>query len=272
MRDVPPSPSWYLVKNLKPATTYKFQVRGVNGAGEGEGSGESKLITLPQQPPSEPPQAVSVEPRTSTELIVGWEAPNKEGWNGELKGYMIKYQLKGYQDWNLKNVSKINPKRNFYSLDGLTVFSTYNIRIAAYNERGVGVYSKSVSAKTKEGTPSRPPTINDTSKAISSTTIQLDWSPPPVPNHHGVILGYYIALYPKPPSDYAKFINLTYMIQLETRFKNQSFNITNLAKFTTYEISITAFTSGGIGIASNNKTMITKEDSKCLVYSTNCHN
>ncbi|CAD5116334.1 DgyrCDS5234 [Dimorphilus gyrociliatus] len=260
VRDVPPSPSWYQIRNLKPATTYKFQVRGVNGAGEGEGSRESKTITLPQQPPSEPPQAVSVEPRTSTELIVGWEAPNKEGLNGKLKGYIIKYQLKGYQDWNLENITKVSEQRNLYSLDGLTVFSTYNIQIAAYNERGVGVYSKSVSAKTKEGTPSRPPTILESSKAISSTAIRLEWNPPPVPNHHGVILGYYIALYPKPASDYARFLNKTYMIPLESRYRNQSYTVANLAKFTSYDISIAAFTSGGIGMASANKTIGTKED------------
>lgn len=42
--------------------------------------------------PSEPPVDVRAEAKSSTELVVTWEPPPSDSWNGNLLGYHVGYQ------------------------------------------------------------------------------------------------------------------------------------------------------------------------------------
>ena len=42
--------------------------------------------------PGESPTNVKAEPISSTEIIVSWEPPPRDSWNGDLLGYRVGYQ------------------------------------------------------------------------------------------------------------------------------------------------------------------------------------
>lgn len=42
--------------------------------------------------PSGPPLDIRVEPKSSTELIVSWDPPQRDLWNGNILGYYVGFQ------------------------------------------------------------------------------------------------------------------------------------------------------------------------------------
>lgn len=61
--------------------------------------------------------------------------------------------------------------------------------MAAYNVKGVGVYSHGIRVKTKEGVPAAPPKDVKV-EALSSTTIKVMWKPPDPWMINGINQGY----------------------------------------------------------------------------------
>ena len=53
-------------------------------------------------------------PRSSSELMVQWEAPSPADSNGLVLGYSLRYRLRGYRDvnWYYRNVSKATQHRS----------------------------------------------------------------------------------------------------------------------------------------------------------------
>lgn len=66
-------------------------------------------------------------------------------------GYMIRYRLFGYIDspWSYRNVT--NEAQRNYLIQELITWKDYEIQVAAYNDKGVGIFSDSIKIKTKEG-------------------------------------------------------------------------------------------------------------------------
>eukprot|EP00058_Branchiostoma_floridae_P010217 XP_002595705.1 hypothetical protein BRAFLDRAFT_200669 [Branchiostoma floridae] len=63
---------------------------------------------------------------------------------------MISYNIIGLGSFaDERNIT--DPSATSYVLDGLIVFTEYEIRIAAYNIEGVGVYSNPITQRTAEG-------------------------------------------------------------------------------------------------------------------------
>lgn len=63
--------------------------------------------------------------------------------------------------------------------------------MAAYNIKGVGVYTRSIRIKTKEGVPAAPPKDVE-ALAVSSTSIKVSWKPPDPWMINGINQGYKI--------------------------------------------------------------------------------
>lgn len=76
-----------------------------------------------------------------------------------------------------------------YLIGGLIIWKNYEIQVAAYNVKGVGVYSRSIQIKTKEGLPAAPPKEVE-AEAISSTSIKVSWKPPEPWMINGINQGY----------------------------------------------------------------------------------
>ena len=63
----------------------------------------------------------------------------------------MRYKLNGYNDspWLIQQI-KNEAQRNYLITDLIT-WKDYIVQIAAYNDKGVGVYSNELKIKTKEG-------------------------------------------------------------------------------------------------------------------------
>lgn len=52
----------------------------------------SQNITMPQQPPASAPVDVAASARSASSVMVQWQPPRSEQWNGDILGYMVRYR------------------------------------------------------------------------------------------------------------------------------------------------------------------------------------
>lgn len=141
------------------------------------------------------------EPKTSTEIFVIWDAPEKDDWNGNLLGYYVGYQLLNSfapgdvaptPEFNFKTVEIRSHFGGEFLLQNLNKFTQYTIVVQAYTSQGSGPASKEILVTTLEDVPSQPPE-SPKCDVLSSTSIYITWSPPPVESQNGKIKGYKVA-------------------------------------------------------------------------------
>lgn len=172
------------MNNLKAAAAYQFRISAENSVGEGPSSAPSNIVVLPQErkwlesiyrifveinyepisdmyidliwlfwssAPSGPPVGFVGSARSSSEIITQWQPPLDEYRNGHILGYILRYRLHGYSDspWTMQNIT--NEAQRNYLITDLITWKDYEVQIAAYNDKGVGVYTKGLQIKTKEG-------------------------------------------------------------------------------------------------------------------------
>ena len=121
--------------------------------------------------PSGAPRRVIASPRSSNSVIIQWLAPLESTWNGDLLGYIIRYRLAGYPT-PMENVTVNNYQSKIYELKNLIIFKEYEIAVAAFNAKGMGVMSDIVKVWTLEGVPSEAPR-DVIAEATNSTSIKV---------------------------------------------------------------------------------------------------
>lgn len=142
MSNVSTNARWVLLTNLKAAASYQFRVSAINSVGEGPPSEPSNIVALPQEAPSGPPLSFVGSARSSSEIILQWQQPLEEHRNGQILGYIIRFRLYGYNEspWTLRNIT--NEAQKTYLITDLITWKEYIVQIAAYNNKGVGFFSK----------------------------------------------------------------------------------------------------------------------------------
>lgn len=142
---------WVLLNNLKAAAAYQFRVYAENSVGKGMPSEPSNVVELPQEPPSGPPVGFVGSARSSSQIITQWQLPLEEYRNGHILGYILRYRLFGYtaNPWMTQNIT--NEAQRNYLITDLITWKDYEVQIAAYNDKGVGVFTDGLKIKTKEG-------------------------------------------------------------------------------------------------------------------------
>ncbi|KFD51708.1 hypothetical protein M513_07404, partial [Trichuris suis] len=244
-----------IIESLKPSSTYEFRVTAVNRLGYGVPSVSSNLVVMPQQPPAAAPLNVAGSARSSSDIMVQWQQPPSEQWNGDILGYMIRYRLAKYPNipWNYHNISD-SRSRNWLISDLIT-WREYEIQLAAYNERGAGVYSKSLYITTLEGVPTEAPVITNV-KVINSTAIYVSFRPPDQQMIPGVNLGYKVEAWLGEPGIHPA--GLTRVLPDDLNLIECVLN--GLMKFVTYNITVLCFTAPGDGPRSQPVEITTKQD------------
>ncbi|XP_034937975.1 protein sidekick isoform X2 [Chelonus insularis] len=264
---------WSLLKDLKAAAAYQFRVTAINLVGESPPSEPSNVIILPQEPPSGPPVGFVGSARSDSEIITQWQPPLDEHCNGHILGYILRYRLHGYykqSPWTMQNIT--NEAQKNYLISDLITWKDYIVQVAAYNEKGIGVYTDGLIIKTKEGVPEAPPT-NIRVEAINSTAIKVWWKPPNPQKINGINQGYKIQAWTGGNfSEENEYKSMKVPPSLFDPLAEQSALMTGLKKYTPYNITVLCFTDPGDGQRSSPIQVRTCEDVPGEVENLQFHN
>ncbi|XP_067256018.1 receptor-type tyrosine-protein phosphatase delta isoform X5 [Chanodichthys erythropterus] len=185
----------YLLKDLKPFTTYTFQLAARSKHGIGAYTNEISAET-PQTLPSGPPRKVEVEAVNSTSVKVLWRSPVPSRQHGQIRGYQVHYvrMVNGEPVGHpvIKDILIDDAQWEYDDsaehelvLIDLHAETTYSVTVAAYTTKGDGARSKPKLVTTTGAVPEKPRLM------VSPTnmgTALLQWHPPP--NTYGPLQGY----------------------------------------------------------------------------------
>uniref|UniRef100_A0A8C3T571 Sidekick cell adhesion molecule 2 n=1 Tax=Chelydra serpentina TaxID=8475 RepID=A0A8C3T571_CHESE len=254
MASVDPAATAVVVRGLVPARSYQFRLCAANDVGKGQFSKDTERVSLPEEPPTAPPQNVIASGRTNQSIMIQWQPPPESHQNGILKGYLIRFCLAGLPvGYQFKNIT--NAEVNNLLLEDLIIWTNYEIEVAAYNSAGRGVYSARVTEWTLQGVPTVPPG-NVQAEATNATTIRFTWNPPSPQFINGINQGYkLIAWEPEQEEEVT-------VVTVRPNFQDSIHvgYIWGLKKFTEYFTSVLCFTTPGDGPRSPPQLVRTHED------------
>ncbi|EYB98311.1 hypothetical protein Y032_0132g1710 [Ancylostoma ceylanicum] len=243
-----------LVDNLRPSVTAEFRVIASNRFGSGKPSLPSGNVTMPQQPPAAAPRNVAASARSANSIIVQWQQPQEEQWSGDILGYVVRYRLAGYTlPWIEKNVTTKDARNT--AIDQLITWREYEIQVAAYNHRGLGVFSKSIDVTTAEGVPTQSPK-NVIANVLNSTAVQIRFTAPDQQRIPGVNLGYKVEFWKGVPQKGVLYRQL----MVDPTSKDLVVVVEGLEKFGHYNVTVLCYTSPGDGPRSHPLLVVTDED------------
>ncbi|XP_071672735.1 protein sidekick-2 isoform X1 [Patagioenas fasciata] len=251
---VDPEATSVTVRGLVPARSYQFRLCAVNDVGRGQFSKDTERVSLPEEPPSAPPQNVIASGRTNQSIMIQWQPPPESHQNGVLKGYIIRYCLAGLPvGYQFKNIT--NAEVNNLLLEDLIIWTNYEIEVAAYNSAGLGVYSMKVTEWTLQGVPTVPPG-NVQTEATNSTTIRFTWNPPSPQFINGINQGYKLIAWEPEHEEEATVVTVRPNFQDSVHVGY----VAGLRKFAEYFTSVLCFTTPGDGPRSPPQLVRTHED------------
>ncbi|XP_043956286.1 protein sidekick-2 isoform X1 [Gambusia affinis] len=254
LANIEPESTGVVVGGLIPARSYQFRLCAVNDVGRGQFSKETDRLTLPEEPPSAPPQTVIASGRTNQSIMIQWQPPPESHQNGPLQGYIIRYCLSGLPvDCQMKNIT--SPDQSSLLLEDLIIWTNYEIEVAAYNGAGTGIYSHKVTEWTLQGVPTVPPG-NVQAEAVNSTTVRYTWSAPSPQFINGINQGYKLLAWEPSRSNEVTVV----MVRPNFQDSVHAGYISGLKKFTEYYTSVLCFTTPGDGPRSPPLRLRTHED------------
>uniref|UniRef100_A0A3B3TET8 Sidekick cell adhesion molecule 2 n=1 Tax=Paramormyrops kingsleyae TaxID=1676925 RepID=A0A3B3TET8_9TELE len=254
LANIEPDSTSVIVGGLIPARSYQFRLCAVNDVGKGQFSRETERLSLPEEPPSAPPQTVIASGRTNQSIMIQWQPPPESHQNGILRGYIIRYCLAGLPvGYQFKNIT--NPDVTNLLLEDLIIWTNYEIEVAAYNGAGLGTYSHKVTEWTLQGVPTVPPG-NVQAEAANSTAIRLTWSAPSPQFINGINQGYKLLAWEPGQEEEVTVVTVRPNFQDTVHVGY----ITGLRKFTEYFTSVLCFTTPGDGPRSPPQRLRTHED------------
>uniref|UniRef100_A0A8D3CWD2 Receptor-type tyrosine-protein phosphatase delta n=1 Tax=Scophthalmus maximus TaxID=52904 RepID=A0A8D3CWD2_SCOMX len=239
----------YLLKNLKPFSTYTFQLAARSKHGIGAYTNEVSIET-PQTLPSAPPQDITCTSPSSTSILVSWAPPPLEFQNGVITGYSIQYSTTE-RNKTSKRIDGIPPESSPHLLENLDKWTEYGITIRAQTEAGDGPESLQLLIRTEEDVPSGPPRGVE-AETVNASAIRVKWRAPAPERQHGQIRGYqvhYVRMnYGEPQGQ--PFIK---DILIED---SQEIVLGDLKADTAYSVSVGAYTAKGDGARSKPVTAL----------------
>uniref|UniRef100_A0A3P8U1U7 Receptor-type tyrosine-protein phosphatase S n=1 Tax=Amphiprion percula TaxID=161767 RepID=A0A3P8U1U7_AMPPE len=185
----------YLLKDLKPFTTYTFRLAARSKHGVGAYTSEISAET-PQTLPSGPPRKVEVEAVNSSSIKVIWRSPMPTKQHGQIRGYQVHYvrMVNGEPTGQpiIKDILIDDAQWEYDDstehemiITELQAETTYSVTVAAYTTKGDGARSKPKLITTTGAVPDKPRLMVSTT---NMGTALLQWHPPAVT--HGPLQGY----------------------------------------------------------------------------------
>nr|XP_015204681.1 PREDICTED: myomesin-3 [Lepisosteus oculatus] len=126
----------FAVHGLTPWKSYVFKVKSVSAAGSSEYSEQSAPIVVKAaiSPPS-PPLAIALLNCGSTEMVIGWRAPARNG-GSAIQGYFLDQMDTSELVWHEVNVKPTSER--VYKVCSLQEGHSYQFRAFAMNIVGIG--------------------------------------------------------------------------------------------------------------------------------------
>ncbi|XP_045577635.1 receptor-type tyrosine-protein phosphatase S isoform X40 [Salmo salar] len=176
----------YLLKDLKPFTTYTFQLAARSKHGIGAYTNEISAET-PQTLPSGPPRKVEVETVNSTSIKVIWRSPMPTKQHGQIRGYQVHYvrMVNGEPMGQPAIKDILIDDAQEMVITELQAETMYSVAVAAYTTKGDGARSKAKLITTTGAVPEKPRLMVS---PTSMGTALLQWHPPALT--HGPLQGY----------------------------------------------------------------------------------
>ncbi|KAI3352447.1 hypothetical protein L3Q82_005401 [Scortum barcoo] len=216
----------YLLKNLKPFSTYTFQLAAKSKHGIG-------ACDIPTKCPSN---------RHAADAY--WAPPPLEFQNGIITGYAIQYANTEGNKMS-KRIDGIPLESSPYLLENLEKWTEYGITVQAQTEAGDGPESLQLLIRTEEDVPSGPPRGVE-AETVNASAVRVKWRAPAPERQHGQIRGYqvhYVRMnYGEPQGQ--PFIK---DILIEDA---QEVILGDLMADTSYSVSVGAYTAKGDGARS----------------------
>ncbi|PSN48897.1 Down syndrome cell adhesion molecule-like protein Dscam2 [Blattella germanica] len=230
--------------------------------------GHSKQTTLlAVQEPPDPPVNLEVVEVGSRAVRLSWRPPF-DG-HSKLLGYTVQYKASSTSgrsditDWQHANTLNLSITAQHHQqhqhtavLSGLHPATTYHIRMLAINAIEPSAFTDPIAAKTQEEAPVGPPQSVHV-ETLGPDQLLITWKPPQVELWNGDLLGYVI-YWNMHGASTSIGGNHTSSHTVRGMSVNQ-FRLTDLRKFTRYDVTIAAFNGVGIGPQSAVVTATTQE-------------
>ncbi|KAH9410379.1 60S ribosomal protein L4 [Tyrophagus putrescentiae] len=190
---------------------------------------------------SDKPQNVSLEPSSTTSVIVRWEPPFGEAPYGALIGYRIKIKFKNSKNNKKQETINVEPNRHFFELTKLEKGTAYLVKMWAVFSNGTGPSSDWVSVETlqkdldESEVPDKPTSLR---AKVDSNSIHITWGPPSKKKNI-LVKGYKVGWGIGVPDVFEKVIEGD---------AQRSFTIHKLQSSAQYVISVRAFNRMGDGL------------------------
>ncbi|XP_068752680.1 phosphatidylinositol phosphatase PTPRQ-like [Montipora capricornis] len=220
------------------------------------------------------PTDLKVSDRTSSSLTIDWSPVN-----ASVVGYRVRYrrndtspivsvnssctpasagttvqQFCMKHSMNYSSIFVCNNKTTVY-LKNLTLYTFYWIEVTAFTYKSFANKSSRITSHTDEGKPSSPP-VNITAYVHNSTTISVAWLPVPRQYRNGRIISYNVVMTAGSSCDKSN----DFPVADGKEDDHQNVTVSELCKYETYTIMVSAETSKGPSIPSTGFSVRTAED------------
>ncbi|XP_073699239.1 protein tyrosine phosphatase receptor type Db [Garra rufa] len=253
--------SSYLLKNLKPFSTYIFQLAARSKHGLGAFTSEITVQT-PQTQSMLPPQEVTCISPSSTSLLLSWAPPLTDE-NGSITGYSIRYVAVEREKDPVQRISDIPSNCFRYRIEGLKKGTLYSVTVAAHTDTGQGPESLPILIRTEEDVPSAAPRGVDV-VVLNATSARVSWKPPVAERQHGKIRGYQVTYARRTAGERTVSPRIRELLLRDPQVRPQNDSkqydliLTDLWPNTEYSVTVAAFTSKGDGARSKPTVIRTK--------------
>uniref|UniRef100_A0A8B9LEA6 protein-tyrosine-phosphatase n=1 Tax=Astyanax mexicanus TaxID=7994 RepID=A0A8B9LEA6_ASTMX len=249
--------SSYLLKNLKPFSTYTFQLAARSKHGVGAFTGEVTVQT-PQTQPIPPPQEVTCISPSPNSLLITWSPPPADENNGIVTGYSIRYAATERDKHQVQHITNIPPDCFRYRVEGLRKWTLYAVTVAAHTEAGQGPESLPLLVRTQEDVPGAPPRGVD-AVVLNSTAAQVSWKAPVAERQHGKIRGYQVTYMRRASGERTGSPRIKELLLRDSQvLEHAHIHTIYLWPNTEYSLAVAAFTSKGDGARSKTIVIRTK--------------
>ncbi|XP_069485396.1 phosphatidylinositol phosphatase PTPRQ isoform X4 [Ambystoma mexicanum] len=158
-----------------PGASYTITLSSVSSSASS--SPVSKSVTTNETIPGAP-VSLGGERVGSAGILLSWSIPPNT--NGKIVSYNVKYKEVCPWMQSVYSQEPGNPDTLEVLLTNLNPGTTYEIKVAAENSAGIGLYSEPLLFQTAESAPGK--VVNLTVEAVNSTAVNMTWFLPRQPN------------------------------------------------------------------------------------------